>query len=85
MGTKAVFPQAAKEGPGEDQYQKKVRHAERQVVHRLQRRLLGQWTRGQGRKVVRTQQVGLYIAGNRVADVVDQVVEEADDQGGEDL
>jgi hypothetical protein len=34
---------------------------------------------------VRTQQVRFYIAGNRVADVVDQVVEEADDQGGEDL
>jgi hypothetical protein len=34
---------------------------------------------------VRTEQVGLDIAGNRVADVVDQVVEEADDQGGENL
>jgi hypothetical protein len=34
---------------------------------------------------VSTEQVSLDIAGNRVADVVDEVVEEADDQGGEDL
>jgi hypothetical protein len=36
-------------------------------------------------EVVGAEQVGLDIAGDRVADVVDQVVEEAGDEGGEDL
>jgi hypothetical protein len=34
---------------------------------------------------VGAEQVNLDIPGNRVADVVDQVVEEADEQGREDL
>jgi hypothetical protein len=34
---------------------------------------------------VGTEQVGLDIPGDRVPDVVDQVVEEAGDEGGEDL
>jgi hypothetical protein len=34
---------------------------------------------------VGAEQVGLDVPGNRVADVVDQIVEEAGDEGGEDL
>jgi hypothetical protein len=34
---------------------------------------------------VRAEQVGLYVSGNGVADIVDQVVEEAGDEGGENL
>jgi hypothetical protein len=34
---------------------------------------------------VGAEQIGLDVAGNRVADVVDQVVEESRDEGGEDL
>jgi hypothetical protein len=55
------------------------------VEHRLQSRLVGQRTRRKRRQVVSAEQVRLRVGGNRIADVVDQVVEEAGDQGREDF
>jgi hypothetical protein len=55
------------------------------VEHPLERRLGGQRSRRQAGKVVGAEQIGLDAAGDRVANVVDQLVEEAGEQPGKDL